>query len=31
MLVRLQVNGKSRSADVAPNTLLVQSLREELA
>lgn len=30
MLVQLQVNGKPQSADVAPNTLLVQLLREEL-
>jgi aerobic carbon-monoxide dehydrogenase small subunit len=30
MLVQLQVNGKPQTADVAPNTLLVQVLREEL-
>jgi carbon-monoxide dehydrogenase small subunit len=30
MLVQLQVNGKPQSADVAPNTLLVSMLREEL-
>ena len=30
MLVQLQVNGKPQKADVAPNTLLVQVLREEL-
>ena len=30
MQVQLTVNGKARSADVAPNTLLVQVLREHL-
>ena len=30
MQVQLNVNGQSRSADVAPNTLLVQMLREHL-
>ncbi|MFC5499080.1 (2Fe-2S)-binding protein [Caenimonas terrae] len=30
MQVQLNVNGQSRSADVAPNTLLVQMLREQL-
>jgi carbon-monoxide dehydrogenase small subunit len=30
MEVKLTVNGESRSADVAPNTLLVQLLRESL-
>ena len=30
MQVQLNVNGESRSADVAPNTLLVQMLRENL-
>ena len=30
MQVQLKVNGQSRSADVAPNTLLVQMLREHL-
>ena len=30
MQVQLNVNGKPRSADVAPNTLLVQMLREHL-
>ncbi|MDB5942903.1 MAG: putative carbon monoxide dehydrogenase small chain [Ramlibacter sp.] len=30
MQVQLKVNGQTRSADVAPNTLLVQMLRETL-
>ena len=30
MLVQLQVNGKPQQANVAPNTLLVQMLRDEL-
>ena len=30
MQVQLKVNGQTRSADVAPNTLLVQMLREHL-
>ena len=30
MQVQLKVNGKSRSIDVAPNTLLVQAIRENL-
>ncbi len=30
MLVQLKVNGKTSSIDVAPNTLLVQALRENL-
>ena len=30
MLVSLKVNGKAQTVDVAPNTLLVQALRESL-
>jgi carbon-monoxide dehydrogenase small subunit len=30
MLVQLKVNGKAATVDVAPNTLLVQALREHL-
>lgn len=30
MLVQLKVNGKAQALDVAPNTLLVQALRETL-
>ena len=30
MLVQLKVNGKAAAVDVAPNTLLVQALREQL-
>lgn len=30
MLVQFKVNGKAASVDVAPNTLLVQALREQL-
>src|SRR6058998_355822 len=30
MLVQLKVNGKAASVDVAPNTLLVEALRENL-
>jgi carbon-monoxide dehydrogenase small subunit len=30
MLVQLKVNGKATAVDVAPNTLLVQALREQL-